>query len=251
MVERGHQPSHDPLSVGAVDGAGRDFGPIQKIGEGENGVARHHPFHFPSAQAELSARLAAEDTGVRHAAGEHLGQEVGDDRLDPPTLGLRREVGRLGRRHPHPGGRHRPEQIRTLLLRPFQLGEEGARLGECGVVRGRAVAVDRPHAEGAGLAFAGDLLRRFGRLEGEGRHHRLGGNLARRRQGRDHHGGRRKQRVSHHRSSHQRQPAHHMEPHGRDEAAADLRPRTQGSLARRHQPLWSSAYARIISRTSR
>ena len=58
----------------------------------------------------------------------------------------------------HPGGGDRAQQVGPLLLRPLQLGEERARRAERGIVGGGAVAVDRPDAEGARLAFAGDFF---------------------------------------------------------------------------------------------
>ena len=251
MVEGRHQSPHGALAGGMLDRAGRGLRPLQQVGEGEHRVARHHPFGLAPSEAHLAARLASQHAGVRHAAGEHLGQEMGDHRLDLPALGLQGEI--LGFRRPqaHPGGRDRPQQVGTLLLRALELREEGARAGQRGVVGGGAVAVDRPHAEGARFALVADLFRTLGRLEGEGRDHGPGRHLTHVGEIGDDDRGRRKQQISHDGRAHQGQPAHQMEAQRLAEAPAERRPGRQRAIARRHQPFWSSAYARMISRTNR
>ena len=48
------------------------------------------PLGLAPAEAHLAARLAAQHAGIRHAAREHLGQEVGDHRLHLAALRLDR-----------------------------------------------------------------------------------------------------------------------------------------------------------------
>ena len=196
----------------------------------------------PSPRRRLSCRAGSprSDAGVGHPARERLGQEVGDDRLDPSSLRLHREIRGLRWTQARPRGRHRPQEIGTLLLGALQLGEERARGAECRVVGGGAVAIDRPDAERPRLALAGDLLGGLASLERERRDHVAVGDLAHLRKGRDHHRRRREDEIAHERGAHEGQPASQVESDGRDKAAPRFRAR-QVPITRRHQPLWSSA----------
>ncbi len=234
-----------------VHRARRRLGAVQQIREGEDRVAGDDLLDFAPAEAHLPARLAAQHAGIRHAARQHLREEVGHHRLHRPSLLLVGQEGRLAAAHRHPGSRDGADEVGSLRLGPLQLGEERARLGEGGVVRGGGVAIDRPHAQRPRLALAGDLLRGLRRLEGERRDHGLPGRLADDGEVGDDTGGRRKEDVPHQGRTDEGQPAEYVVSNRVAQTPGELGPGRQRPFARRHQPLWSSAYALMISRTRR
>ena len=117
----------------------------------------------------LRLGLAPDDAGIRHAAGQRLAEEVGDDFLHLAPLGGVRQVPGLVRTEMNPGGRDRPEQLGALRVGPLELGKELASGGERGVVGGGAEAVDRLRGERARLTFARDFLGGLPHLEGKRR----------------------------------------------------------------------------------
>jgi hypothetical protein len=137
---------------------------------------------------------------------------MGDDFLDLPALGGHSEILGLLRAQVDSSGGYRLEQFGTLAGRSFQLGKESPGGTECGVVGGRAEAIDRLGGERARLTFSRNLFGGLADFIGEGRDDGAVGDLSHARQ-RGHHRERsREESVGNHRRGYQRHPPYRVSP---------------------------------------
>ena len=105
LVEGGHQPPQRALAHRTVDPGAGGLRLFHQVGEGQDGVARQHPFLVASAEGDRRARLAPDHAGVGYPAREHFGQEVGHRLLQRLPLRGVGEVGGLVGAQAAPGWR--------------------------------------------------------------------------------------------------------------------------------------------------